>query len=251
MSEPSAPPGYESFLVGRAQVVAHGALAGAVRSVMTGATLHEWASRQTGARAMQGRATAWATTFPNGVEVVVRHSQHGGMLAPITGDRFLAPTRAPHELAAALRLANAGVPTPEVLAYAVYPAIGPFARADVATRLLRGLALPEAWPATLTVDETWILVEAIAKLLEALRRAGAHHPDLNVRNVLMLDGLGGLTAAVLDVDRVAFGVPGDTGLSGQNLQRLLRSMRKTRVGYGVNLTSRQIQRLRAATEGAA
>jgi hypothetical protein len=250
VSEPSAPPGYESFLVGRAQVVAHGALAGAVRSVMTGATLHDWASRQPGARAMQGRATAWATTFPNGVEVVVRHSQHGGLLAPFTGDRFLAPTRAPHELAAALRLAHAGVPTPEVLAYAVYPAIGPFARADVATRLLRGLALPEAWAATTTDDARSALVDALAALLGALRQAGAHHPDLNVRNVLILDGVSGPTAAVLDVDRVGFGAQGDVAIAQKNLERLLRSMRKAHVGYGVNFTPRHSQRLRTAVGSA-
>ena len=246
MSEPSAPPGYESFLVGRARVVAQGALADAVRSIMTGATLHDWASRQPAARAMQGRATAWATALPNGVEVVVRHSQHGGLLAPITGDRFLAPTRAPRELAAALRLAGARVPTPEVLAYAVYPALGPFARADVATRLLHGLALPEAWAAASGDSARSALVDALAGLLGALRRAGARHPDLNVRNVLILNAQPNPTAAVLDVDRVRFGTPGDSALAGKNLDRLLRSMRKERVGYGVNLTATHVQRLRIA-----
>ncbi len=248
MSGPSAPPGYESFLVGRAQVVALATLAGDIRAAMAGATLHDWASRQAGARAMQGRATAWATNLPSGAEVVVRHSRHGGLLAPLTGDLFLAPTRAPRELAAALRLAAAGVPTPELLAYAVYPA-GPFARADVATRMLHGVALPEAWRGSLSVDESWGLVEAIAKLLESLHRAGAHHPDLNVRNVLMVDGAGGPTAAVLDVDRVVFGAPGDPRLGEQNLNRLLRSMRKERVGFGVNFSAPQQQRLRTAAGG--
>ncbi|HEX7547244.1 MAG TPA: lipopolysaccharide kinase InaA family protein [Gemmatimonadaceae bacterium] len=244
MSEPSTPPGYESFLAGRARVVARTTLANALHSVMAGGSLHAWAARQPGARAMQGRATAWATTLPNGVEVVVRHSRHGGLLAPLTGDLFLAPTRAPFELAAALRLADAGVPTPDVLAYAVYPAIGPFARADVATRLLHGRGLPEAWKATTSHDERWALVGVLSRLLDVLRRAGAHHPDLNVRNVLVLDAAPGPTAAILDVDRVTFGTPGDATLAGRNVRRLLRSMAKERVGYGVDLTSRQVQRLR-------
>lgn len=247
MSEPSAPPGYESFLVGRARVVAHASVAGAVRGAMSGATLHGWASRQPGARGMQGRATAWATTMPGGIEVVVRHSRHGGMLAPLTGDLFLEPTRAPAELAASLRLGSAGVSTPEVLAYAVYPVVGPFVRADVATRLLRGVALPEAWQAAESDDDRWAIIEMMAQLLSSLRRAGAHHPDLNVRNVLMLDGAG---AAVLDVDRVGFGAPGDASIAERNVRRLLRSMAKARVGYGVDLTSRQVQRLRE-TAGAA
>lgn len=246
MSETTAPPGYESFLVGRAQVVARPALADAIRAAMSGGSLHDWASRQPRARAMQGRATAWATALPNGVEVVVRHSRHGGLLAPLTGDLFLAPTRAPRELAAAVRLTSAGVPTPEVLAYAVYPAFGPFARADVATRLLRGLALPEAWAAAVSDDARWALIDALAGLLGALRRAGAHHPDLNVRNVLVLAAVTGPTAAVLDVDRVVFGAPGDAAIAARNVQRLLRSIAKAHVGFGVDLTSRQVQRLRTA-----
>ena len=250
MSGPSAPPGYESFVVGRAQVVARAELADDARAALAGATLHEWASRQPGARAMQGRATAWATRFPGGAEIVVRHSRHGGLLAPITRDLFVAPTRAPHELSAALRLAAAGVPTPEVVAYAVYPATGRLARADIVTRLLDGTALPEVWPATLTLDQTWVLVEAIAKLLELLRQAGAHHPDLNVRNVLILDAASAPTAAVLDVDRVVFGSPGDVGTAERNLNRLLRSMGKEHIGFRTNLTSRQVQRLRAAVGAA-
>ncbi|MFI5246685.1 MAG: lipopolysaccharide kinase InaA family protein, partial [Gemmatimonadales bacterium] len=215
----------------------------AVRLAMESSTLHEWAARQPGARAMQGRTVAWATTFPNGTEVVIRHSRHGGLLAPLTGDLFRAPTRAPLELAAALRLAGAGVPTPEVLAYAVYPAFGPFARADVATRRLHGRALPEAWHATATDDERWALIDVLSRLLGALRRAGAHHPDLNVRNVLVLDAAPGPTAAILDVDRMMFGTPDDAGLAARNVRRLLRSMAKERVGLGVDLTSRQVQRL--------
>jgi hypothetical protein len=243
---PTPPPGYVSLVAGRARVVAQAALAGPVQSAMTDCSLHTWASRQPGARAMRGRATAWATTFPNGTEVVVRHSRHGGLLAPFTGDLFLAPTRAPAELAASLRLTGAGVPTPEVLAYAVYPAVGPFARADVATRLLRGLGLPEAWRATTSHDERWALVDVLARLIGALRRAGAHHPDLNVRNVLVLDAAPGPAAAILDVDRVTFGAPDDAVLAWRNVRRLLRSMAKERVGYGVDLTSRQVQRLHEA-----
>jgi 3-deoxy-D-manno-octulosonic acid kinase len=247
--ESSAPPGYESFLVGRARVVAQQSLADAVREAVAARTLHQWAAHQPGARGMKGRETAWATALPNGVEIVVRHSRHGGLLAPLTGDRFFSPTRAPRELAAALRLAEAGVPTPEIAAYAVYPAFGPFVRADVATHLLRGVALPEAWHAAATDDARSALVDALVALLAALRRAGARHPDLNVRNVFILDSAASPTAAVLDVDRVMFGTAGDPAAATLNVRRLLRSMAKERVGCGVNLTSRQAQRL-DATAGA-
>src|SRR5919205_114439 len=82
-----------------------------------------------------GRGVAYAVALPDdATRVVVRRSRHGGVLAPITGERFLGPTRAPRELDVALRLARLGVPTPEVVAFATYPA-GPLVRrADVLTR---------------------------------------------------------------------------------------------------------------------
>jgi 3-deoxy-D-manno-octulosonic acid kinase len=245
----SAPPGYESFLVGRAQVVARSAVAGDVRVAMSGGTLHDWASRVPGARAMHGRGTTWATALPGGLEIAVRHSRHGGLLAPLTGDRFLRPTRAPAELAASLRLAEGGVTTPEVVAYAVYPAGGPFARADVATRFLAGATLPDAWRATATEPARWALIGVLARLLASLAAVGARHPDLNAKNVLVLDGA--QTAAVLDVDRVTFASPGDRVTAELNVDRLLHSMAKLHVGWGVNLTARQVQQLRGAAGGAA
>lgn len=245
------PPGYESFQVGRARVVARAPLVAALTHAMAGTSLHDWASRQPEARALRGRVTAWAAVLPDGVEVVVRHSTHGGLLAPLTSDLFLAPTRAPAELAAALRLAGAGVPTPEVLAYAVYAAVGPFARADVATRWLGGRALPDAWDGAMTSDARDMLVDALVVLLRALRDAGAHHPDLNARNVLVLDASGTPGAAVLDVDRVSFGQPGARGIAEKNVQRLLRSMLKQRGGRDMTLTSQQVARLRDSAGPAA
>ena len=50
-----------------------------------------------------------------------RRNRHGGLFAPLTGDLFLSPTRAPYELAASLNLLSVGVPTPAILAYATYP----------------------------------------------------------------------------------------------------------------------------------
>ena len=111
-----------------------------------------------------------------------------------------------------MRLAAAGVRTPEVLAYAVYPAFGPFVRADVMTRLMRGLALPEAWSATTSTDEARAaLVDALARLLGALAPRGRAHPDLNVRNVLVLAAAGATAAAILDVDRVTLRAPRKRG----------------------------------------
>ncbi len=237
MSEqrPPAPPGYESFIVGRARVVALQPLAGAVREAMRASSLYEFASCQPGASALAGRQTAWAAALPNGVEIVVRHSRHGGTFAAITGDLFFSPTRAPRELANALRLAHAGVPTAEIVAYAVYPAVGPLARADVATRKLRGADFPDAWRATADGAARKSLLAALATLLRALRAAGAMHPDLNLKNVFITPNGDGPTAFVLDVDRVEFGAPGSAEVATQNLTRLIRSARKWRQRWKLDI----------------
>ncbi len=235
MSGLEAPAGYESFLVGRAHVVAQQPLAGAVREALAAASLYEFAARQPGARALAGRGTAWAAALPNGVEVVVRHTAHGGVLATLTGDLYFAPTRAPHELATALRLAHAGVPTPEVVAYAVYPAFGPFARADVATRTLRGADFPDAWRAAGDEVARKSLLAALAGLLRSLRAAGALHPDLNLKNVFITPNGDGPTAFVLDVDRVEFGAAGSAEIATQNLSRLIRSARKWRKRWNLDI----------------
>ena len=53
--------------------------------------------------------------------MVVRRSRHGGLLAPLTGDTFFWGTvrRTSWKCRSAARR---GVPTPEVVAYATYPA---------------------------------------------------------------------------------------------------------------------------------
>jgi tRNA A-37 threonylcarbamoyl transferase component Bud32 len=184
------------------------AFAAAVDAIVSaGTTLHEWAAKTPHARPLRGRDTAYATVLAD-VPVVVRHSRHGGLLAPVTQDLFLAPTRAPHELDVAIRLRSAGVPTPEIVAYATYAVMPGIERADVVTREIAGheLASPQ---------------EAEG-LLAALSHAGAVHPDLNMRNVLV----DGATAYVLDIDTVYFLRAGDHRIDQRNRARLMRSAQK-------------------------
>src|SRR6185436_2749193 len=138
------PPGYERLLVGHAVAVARSDFAISVRRSLVGAdgarsTLLEYAAKQPGARILQGRGAAYAVALPQSkTRVVVRHNRHGGLSGSITGDLFLAPTRAPHELDMSLALASRGVPTPDVVAFVLYPPGGLFQRADVASREITG-----------------------------------------------------------------------------------------------------------------
>jgi len=226
----------------------------ALRHVLTAGaatTLHAWAASTPDARPLSGRGVAWSAVLPGGGgRMVVRHNRHGGLLAGLTGDRFLAPTRAPYELGVALRLAAAGIETPEVLAYVVYPAspLGMLARSDVAT-----LEVPNARDlgAVLTAPDVEApsrvaAIAAAARLVDALSVAGARHHDLNVKNVLLTGTAEDPRALVLDVDRVTFHRPGDRRVRAANLARLLRSIRKYERAHGIALHPDELTLLQRA-----
>jgi hypothetical protein len=56
-----------------------------------------------------------------------------------------------------------------------------------------------------------------------------------VKNVFLVNRCGAWHAYVLDVDRVVFGRTGDARITEANLRRFLRSARKWRDHYGVQI----------------
>jgi 3-deoxy-D-manno-octulosonic acid kinase len=241
-----APIGYSRFAHSGIDVVALGACAEAVRHALAGGSLYAYAAAHPARRELRGRGTAYAVPLPDGeTRVVVRHSRHGGLLAPVTGDRFLPPTRAPNELRTALRLAESGVATPQVIAYATYPAGALLRRSDVATREVVGGADLGALLATPSpADMRASIWQATAELLRALQRAGARHPDLNIGNVLVVaDERDVHRALVLDVDRVGFGRANDPQIGDANLARLVRSLRKVRAQARLTVSDEELATL--------
>ncbi len=230
MSTRALPPGYVRSAQGAVELVAREGALDALRAALTShGTLYRWAESQPDREPLRGRGIAWATTLPSGdstpVPVVVRHTRHGGALAGLTGDVFLRPTRAPHELAMATRLAAAGVATPEIIGYAVHPVITTFARSDVMTRRLPlGKDFPAAWSASSAPEARQAIIAAVATLLRALSTAGAHHADINIKNVYIAGDGEARTAYALDVDRVSFGAGADA--AARNFARFARSVRK-------------------------
>ena len=241
------PAGYAGFAQGEAQVVALESLVGPVREAMADGTLYEYGRRHPRARKLMGRAIAYAVPLPDGVTpVVIRHSRHGGLLAPITRDRFLGGTRAPHELATALRLRDAGVLTPEIVAYATYPAGVVLKRSDVVTReIVGGRDLAFVLISSPSAAVKRAALDATAALVAKLCAVGARHPDLNLKNILLASHGGEMTAFVLDVDRVSFGRVGTARITEANLRRLERSARKWRQLYGADVEPEDLARLRA------
>ena len=115
------------------------AVAWASEVLASGATLHAWAGAHPGRRELAGRGRTWAVPAPRpgpgGARGwVVRHYRRGGAVARWLRDRYLAlgEARPVAELRASLEAARRGVPTPGVVAGAVYPA-GALYRADLVT----------------------------------------------------------------------------------------------------------------------
>jgi tRNA A-37 threonylcarbamoyl transferase component Bud32 len=238
------PPGFERLLLGHAVAVARSDVAVSVRGSLlnadgTRSTLHEFAARHPGARQLAGRGTAYAVTLPqSSVRVVVRHNYRGGLFAPLIHDRFLSPTRAPRELEVSLALTKLGVNTPEVMAYALYPPGGLLQRSDVCSREIPGSRDLAHVLTQEGADARRAALAATADLVARMSRAGARHPDLNAKNVLLTSE----QAYVLDVDRVALGGKLDQVLMG-NLNRLSRSLRKWRDRFHAHISEREISEI--------
>ena len=233
------PEGYASVAAGRYDLVAQSPVIRAMQEVLTRhPSLYEWAAEVPQPHALRGRAPVYVAALP-GTDVVlaVRHAWHGGMLAPLTGDRFRFPTRAPVELENALRLRALGVPTTELLGYARYPAGPTLRRVDVASRFVPGAAdfgtVLAALAPTVTANHA---MPAVVELLAQLARHRVHHPDLNVKNILLSrDAAGALHALVIDVDVIRFDMErAPERVMDMNLRRLTRSIRKWRARFGID-----------------
>lgn len=218
-----------------------------LESILATETLYDYAARQPEARKFKGRMPAYAIALPlDGGDVVVRHAMRGGALGVTGTDLFFPPTRALRELVNSLRLRLAGVPTPEVVAFVTYRAGPVFRRSDVATREIKeGHDLSVVLREMKDSEHRKQCLEATGALLASLARAGAHHPDLNARNVLITwDDVAGARAHVLDVDRIRFHFPGDPMVANANFKRLERSLRKIRERENISVSEEEIETIR-------
>lgn len=243
----AVPKEYSRLRVGAANVIAHDScVPWAKDAIESRGSLYQWASEQPDRREMTGRVPAYSITLPgHDRRVVVRHSHHGGLLGRLTGDLFLPPTRAPYELMVSHLLAGLGVRTPLVVAIAVYPVGRILRRSDVVTLELEGRDLGRALQDGPDADVRRGWLDAVAVMIRSLTTVGAWHPDLNVRNVLLVqNGPSAWDAFVLDIDRLQFAPPSDPTVRDANLDRLERSNRKLRTQVGAGFTDAEFGQLR-------
>ena len=178
-----------------------------------------WAARGEMSATMGGRGAAW---FIGGGarQWVLRHCRRGGLLAPLTGDRYVwieeARVRAFAEWRLLETLATQGLPVPQPVA-ASYRRSGLIYRCDLITeRIANARPLSATLAAGALPERVWREVGAV---IARLHRAGADHADLNAHNILC-----GESISVIDFDRGRLRPPGAWRLG--NLARLQRSLQK-------------------------
>lgn len=229
------PEGYESVDLHGVRAFAVAAAAAWLRDTLAaGATLAQWAAAHPGAERRAGRGDVHVVRAPaqgpdRRPSWAVRHYWRGGAVAaPLLSDRYLSvgEPRPFRELTVSHEARRRGIPTPAVVAGAVYPA-GIVHRADLVTELVpdavelaQVLFGPEAPERSVALAA---LTEA-GRLIGRMAEAGLRHPDLNARNVLLTRTEAGPTAHVLDLDRC--GIARDPLSPDPMLRRLERSLHK-------------------------
>lgn len=245
----TVPRDFSRFRAGTTQAIAHEAHLPWVRGVIEREPLYAWAAQQPDRRSFLGRVPAFSVPAPElGTRVVVRRSHHGGLLGPLRRDLFLPPTRAPYELLVSHLLASVGVRTPPVVAIAVYRAGPVLRRSDVVSLEVPGRDLGAALSERPGDEVRRAWLAPVAHLIRALSAVGAWHPDLNIKNILLVGSEPtSMDAYVLDVDRILFHPPGDPAVQAANLDRLERSVRKWRARFGAGFADDELRELRALT----
>ncbi len=178
-----------------------------------------WASRGQVSATRGGRGASW---FIAGGERnwVLRHCRRGGLLAPVSGDRYLWMGEARVRCFAEWRMLEAlvarGLPVPKPVA-ARYQRRGLIYRCDLITeRIPNSQPLSAALAADALPESVW---REIGTVIARLHEAGADHADLNAHNILCGDGI-----TVIDFDRGRLRPPG--AWRQRNLARLKDSLDK-------------------------
>jgi 3-deoxy-D-manno-octulosonic acid kinase len=192
--------------------------------VAPGTEAHEAAERFAG-----GRAAHPVTALPDGGRAVVRRYLRGGAMRHLNRDRYFLGGRAFHEALVTERARAAGVNVPEVLAAAECRA-GVFGyTARLATRWIAHGREGAAWLRDAAPAARGAVLTLAGRQIARMHDAGVAHPDLNLRNLLIVEPPGATAPVVhlLDFDRARlYPVAVPARRRARDLERLGRSARK-------------------------
>lgn len=249
--------GYEIRSGGDSQGFAWAAGADWLATVLgAGRTLHAWAAQQDDVVSCTGRGTVHAVLAPTlgpdrRKRWVVRHYRRGGAVARYLDDRYLAAgdSRPMRELKASVEARKRGVPTPAVVAGAVYAA-GMFYRADIVTEFIpdaESLAdlLFGRSDRQIDIESTLHIAGKVVRVLEDTH---VLHPDVNASNILLQDHRGAAEAHVIDLDRCNVLTRAAPVAPRFMRDRLERSLRKLSELHAVEVSAAGWQALRSGFE---
>ena len=195
----------------------------------------------------KGAAARWA---------VKRFARGGRVLPTLLGDRYLrigAP-RPVLETHASEEARERGIPTPRIMAAAVYP-LGWFYRGDLVTEYVaEATDLVEALFDTRRkgaggAAERLDALKAAGSLIRTMARAGLRHGDLHAGNVLLQWEGTAPRAQILDLDQARVLPRGKFTSVGPMLRRLERSLRKWEGRTGLRLSDREWSSLEDSAMG--
>lgn len=258
----SLPDGYRPVTSGRTWAFgAERVLPWLEEVLAAGQTLYAWAASHPERRELSGRGRVFSVPAPVGgrpaARWVVRHYHRGGAVARWLGDRYLAVGRQRplDEAHASVEVGRRGIPTPTVVAGAVYGE-GLFYRADLVTEEIPGAADLAAvlFAGVAPGVDAEAALTAAGALVRQLEAAGVSHPDLNARNIVLQPDPGGFRAHLVDLDRCTPRPEGARPAGHAMRRRLERSLRKLEARAGCPLPERAWSALRrgfgTAREGA-
>jgi len=249
-------PGFQMVDHPGAQVLARTEVVPWVRYVLEGGhTLHQAAGAARDARVLEGRQPVFvvpAKLSRDGARDAadrwaVRKFARGGRILPtLLGDRYLhvGLPRPLHEARVSEEARLRGVPTPRVMAAALYRD-GAFYRGDLvtelvpdATDLVEGLFDPRRKGAGGAVERLDAL-KAAGALIRTMARAGLRHRDFHAGNILLQWEGTAPRALILDLDLSRLLPMGTTTSPAPMVRRLKRSLRKWEGRTGLHLTERE------------
>jgi 3-deoxy-D-manno-octulosonic acid kinase len=184
-----------------------------------------------------GRARHPVVALPDGGRAVVRRFRRGGAVRHLNRATYFGGHRAFDELRATERARGGGVRVPDVLAATERRGAVGYA-AWLATRLIPGATESAAWLRGASTDARRAFFAETGRQIARMHAAGVAHPDLNLRNLLVVASgddasagdAGGIVVWVIDFDRARlFDGPVPAERREADVARLERSANKLRL----------------------
>ena len=175
-----------------------------------------------------GRIPHPVVELDGGARVVVKEYLRGGAMRHLNRARYFFGNRAVEELIATERARSAGVRVPEVLVASERRRLIGYT-AYLATRWIAHGAHGEAWLRRAPWARCATVLAEAGRQIALMHDAGIAHPDLNLRNLLVVEPPGATEPLVylLDFDRARlYDSPVPAPRRADDLERLGRSARK-------------------------